>query len=71
MVIFHLSKVKVGVSADDNARMDHSSSGHSRNVWRNRLGGNITIITIQEVEAERNKPRLTKTFSCCHSLNLL
>jgi hypothetical protein len=31
----------------------------------------VTIITIQEVEAERNKPRLTKTFSCCHSLNLL
>jgi hypothetical protein len=30
----------------------------------------VTIITIQEVEAERNKPRLTKTFSCCHSLNL-
>lgn len=31
----------------------------------------VTIITMQEVDAERNKPRLTKTFSCCHSLNLL
>ena len=31
----------------------------------------VTIITIQEVEAERNKPRLTKTFSCCHHFDLL
>ncbi|CAN5242524.1 hypothetical protein BH18THE2_BH18THE2_39370 [soil metagenome] len=31
----------------------------------------VTIITMQEVEAERNEPRLTKTFSCCHILDLL
>ena len=31
----------------------------------------VTIITMQEVEAERNKTRLTKTFSCCHHLDLL
>ena len=31
----------------------------------------VTIITMREVEAERNEPRLTKTFSCCHSLDLL
>ncbi|MDW0281698.1 MAG: hypothetical protein QN720_04295 [Nitrososphaeraceae archaeon] len=31
----------------------------------------VTIITMQEVDAERNKPRLTKTFSCCHHFDLL
>jgi hypothetical protein len=25
----------------------------------------VTIITMQDVEAERNKPTLTKTISCC------
>ena len=28
----------------------------------------VTIITMQEVEAERNKTRITKTFSYCHEL---
>jgi hypothetical protein len=31
----------------------------------------VTIITMQEVDAERNEPRLTKTFSCCHHFYLL
>ena len=42
MAIFHLSKVKVGVSSDaaDNARMDYSNRDLSRNVWCHRLRGN-------------------------------
>jgi hypothetical protein len=28
----------------------------------------VTIITMQDVEAEKNKTRITKTFSCCHDL---
>jgi hypothetical protein len=31
----------------------------------------VTITTMQEVEAERNKTRLTKTLSCCDHLGLL
>ena len=31
----------------------------------------VTIITMQDVEAERSKTTLTKTFSCCHHLDLL
>jgi hypothetical protein len=31
----------------------------------------VMIITMQDVEAKRSKTTLTKTFSCCHHLDLL